>query len=84
MFCLGHQQVSDAFIAAAWRGIKGAVIYDGSFAEQGEQGLRLQYDIQAICRDAGIALCGPNCMGMLTTGSTIGAKAPRPRLAQQP
>src|SRR3954452_20297824 len=65
MFCLGHQRVPNAFIAAARRGIKGAVIYDRGFAEQGDEGRRLQDDIQAICREAGIALCGPNCMGVL-------------------
>ena len=65
VFCLGHQRVLDAFIAAARRGIKGAVIYDGGFAEQGEEGRRLQDGILAICREAGIALCGPNCMGVL-------------------
>jgi acyl-CoA synthetase (NDP forming) len=65
VFCLGHQRVLDTFTAAARRGIKGAVIYDGGFAEQGEEGRRLQDDIEAICREAGIALCGPNCMGVL-------------------
>ena len=39
------RRVLDAFIAAAERGIKGAVIYDGGFAEQGEEGRRLQDDI---------------------------------------
>src|SRR3954451_20601354 len=65
VFCLGHQRVLDAFIDAARRGIKAAVIYDGGFAEQSEEGRRLQYQIQAICLEAGIALCGPNCMGVL-------------------
>src|SRR3954467_14294153 len=65
VFCLGHQRVLDAFIAAARRGIKGAVIYDGGFAEQSEEGRRLQDQIQAICLEAGIALCGPNWMGGL-------------------
>ena len=46
-------------------GIKGAVIYDGGFAERGEDGRRLQAEIAGICREAGIALCGPNCMGVL-------------------
>src|SRR3954465_9357642 len=65
VFCLGHQRVRDAFVAAAERGIEGAVIYDGGFAEQSEEGRRLQDEIAAICREAGIALCGPNCMGVL-------------------
>src|SRR4029078_4605211 len=31
VFCLGHRHVLDGFIAAAERGIRGAVIYDGGF-----------------------------------------------------
>ena len=65
VFCLGNARVLGAFVAAAKRGIKGAVIYDGGFAEQGGEGRRLQTEIDGICREAGIALCGPNCMGVL-------------------
>ena len=65
LFCMGHERVLDAFAAAADRGVRAAVIYDGGFAEQGENGRRLQLQIAAICREAGIALCGPNCMGLL-------------------
>jgi acyl-CoA synthetase (NDP forming) len=65
VFCVGHARIYDSFVAAAERGIKAAVIYDGGFAEQSEDGSRLQDAIAAICRDAGIALCGPNCMGVL-------------------
>ena len=66
VFCVGHARVLDALLAAAERGVRGAVIYDGGFAERGEDGRRLQARIQGICRDAGIALCGPNCMGVLS------------------
>jgi acyl-CoA synthetase (NDP forming) len=41
------------------------VIYDGGFAERGEEGRALQQRIADICRERGIALCGPNCMGIL-------------------
>jgi acyl-CoA synthetase (NDP forming) len=64
-FCLGHERVLDAFRAAARRGVKGAVIYDGGFAERGAEGRRLQAEIAGLCHEAGIALCGPNCMGVL-------------------
>jgi acyl-CoA synthetase (NDP forming) len=64
-FCVGHRLVLDAFTAAAERGIRAAVIYDGGFAERGAEGVELQRKITDICRDAGIALCGPNCMGIL-------------------
>src|SRR5260370_34525778 len=65
VFCLGNARVLGASVAAAERGIKGAVIYDGGFAEQGGEGRRLQNEIEAICGEADIALCGPNCMGVL-------------------
>src|SRR5215472_10274789 len=64
-FCVGHERVLEPLAAAAEHGIKGAVIYDGGFAERGAEGLRLQAQIEGICRDAGIALCGPNCVGVL-------------------
>ena len=67
VFCLGHERVFSAFEAAAKRGMKAAVIYDGGFAEQGAEGRALQARIAAICVEAGIALCGPNCMGILNT-----------------
>ncbi|HWB50496.1 MAG TPA: CoA-binding protein [Stellaceae bacterium] len=65
VFCLGHERVVDAFIAGAKRGMKAAVIYDGGFAEHSEAGRARQAAIAAACRDYGIALCGPNCMGVL-------------------
>ena len=65
VFCVGHARILDPFLAAAERGVHGAVIYDGGFAERGEDGRRLQSRIEGICREAGMALCGPNCMGVL-------------------
>jgi acetate---CoA ligase (ADP-forming) len=65
-FCVGHARILDPLLAAAERGVKGAVIYDGGFAERGEDGRRLQSQIEGVCREAAIALCGPNCMGVLS------------------
>jgi acetate---CoA ligase (ADP-forming) len=65
LFCMGHARLVDALAAAAGCGVRGAVVYDGGFAEQGEEGRALQGQILGICRQAGIALCGPNCMGVL-------------------
>jgi acetate---CoA ligase (ADP-forming) len=66
VFCVGHERVLEPLIAAAELGVKGAVIYDGGFAERGEGGRRVQTQIAGICRDGAIALCGPNCMGVLS------------------
>jgi acyl-CoA synthetase (NDP forming) len=65
-FCVGHERILDPLTAAAERGVKAAVIYDGGFSERGDDGGRLQSRIERICREAGIALCGPNCMGVLS------------------
>src|SRR5215831_14197876 len=66
VFCVGHERVLEPFAAAAERGVKAAVIYDGGFAERGGDGQSLQAQIEGICADADIALCGPNCMGVLS------------------
>jgi acyl-CoA synthetase (NDP forming) len=65
VFCVGYERVPEPLALAAERGVKAAFIYDGGFAEGGEDGRRRQDQIEGICREAGIALCGPNCMGVL-------------------
>jgi acyl-CoA synthetase (NDP forming) len=70
-FCVGNRLILDAFMAAAERGIRAAVIYDGGFAERGDEGRELQQKITDICGDAGIALCGPNCMGILSPAERV-------------
>jgi len=64
VLCLGHRQVPSQLERAAALGVGGAVIYGSGYAEAGEDGQRLQAAITALCKDAGIALCGPNCMGI--------------------
>ena len=64
-FCIRSAGILPEMKALAARGAKAAVIYDGGFAERGEEGRALQQKIADICHEAGIALCGPNCMGIL-------------------
>ncbi len=64
-FCIGRAGILEQFRAVADRGAKAAVVYDGGFAEYGNEGSKLQAEISELCGDAGIALCGPNCMGVL-------------------
>ena len=71
-FCVSTDRVLEGIRLTAEIGGRAAVIYDGGFAERGADGKRLQAEISGICRDSGIALCGPNCMGVLSPhdGST--------------
>lgn len=64
--CVNHTRVLEHLQAAAERGVRAAVIFDGGFAESGEEGGRRQDELVAICRAANIALCGPNCMGFVS------------------
>src|SRR2546428_3318482 len=61
---VNHTRVLEHIRLAAQRGVRAAIIFDGGFAERGEEGRRRQEELVAICREAGIALCGPNCMGV--------------------
>src|SRR5437870_6053517 len=50
---------------AVERAARAAGIYDAGFAELGEEGARQQAQIAGLCREAGMPVCGPNCMGIL-------------------
>jgi len=63
--CVNHERVLEHMRPAARRGVRAAIIFDGGFAERGEEGRRRQDELVGICREAGIALCGPNCMGVV-------------------
>ncbi len=47
------------------KGIKGIVIVSAGFREVGEEGLALENKITNMCREAGIRLVGPNCLGVI-------------------
>ncbi|HEV8533104.1 MAG TPA: acetate--CoA ligase family protein [Methylomirabilota bacterium] len=64
--CVNHTRVLEHIRPAARRGVRAAIIFDGGFAERGDEGRRRQEELVAICREAGIALCGPNCMGVVS------------------
>ena len=56
---------------AAKRGARAAVIYDSGFAELGEEGARQQAEIAGLCREAGMPVCGPNCMGIFNPTARV-------------
>jgi acyl-CoA synthetase (NDP forming) len=64
-FCVNYTRILENFRSVATKGVKSAAIFDGGFAERSEDGAKLQSDIVGICREAGILLNGPNCMGVL-------------------
>jgi acyl-CoA synthetase (NDP forming) len=65
-FCVSAERALEGLKMMAEVGARSAVIYDGGFAERDAEGKRQQATMTALCREAGIALCGPNCMGVLS------------------
>lgn len=57
--------VKEAIAACARRGVGGAVVFASGFGEMGGDGARLQDEMTALAREAGIALLGPNCLGVV-------------------
>jgi acetate---CoA ligase (ADP-forming) len=65
-FCVNHERVLDGLRQAAKKGVRAAVAFDAGFAESDDAGRRRQDELVTICREAGIAFCGPNCMGVIS------------------
>lgn len=55
--------ILDSVRACAERGIGAVVVFASGFAEAGDEGRQQQDELARLCRDSGIALLGPNCMG---------------------
>lgn len=69
LICVAAEKVRDAVMQCVARGAGAAVIYASGFAETGEAGKALQEEICAIANAGGLRVFGPNCLGLLSTGS---------------
>jgi acyl-CoA synthetase (NDP forming) len=57
--------VLDAVRACARRGVGGVIIFSAGFAEGGEEGRLAQHEIARIAHEQGMAVLGPNCLGLV-------------------
>ena len=51
--------------------VRAMVVISAGFAESGTRGRELQSELVNICRQAGMSLIGPNCMGIITTDPDV-------------
>ncbi|MGQ9675700.1 MAG: acetate--CoA ligase family protein [Chloroflexota bacterium] len=79
--------VVDSLREAGEVGVRAAVILSAGFAEVGDEGRRLQDELAAVARHHGIAVCGPNCLGLANLvapapifGAAIPVDIPRGRI----
>ena len=62
---VNRERVVGVVEEAAEVGAKGCVVLAIGFAEAGPEGRKLQDRITEVCREAGMALIGPNCQGVI-------------------
>lgn len=55
--------IIDAARQCAERSVGGVIVFAAGFAEAGEDGVQLQHELARICKNADMAMLGPNCMG---------------------
>ena len=56
-------------------GVRALLVISSGFAETGAAGAQRQAELLAICRQSGMRVIGPNCLGVLNTASTVGLNA---------
>ena len=57
--------VVETIAALGRKGVRSAIIFSAGFAEGGEEGLAEQREIARIAAETGMAVEGPNCLGMV-------------------
>lgn len=63
--------VPQAVRDAAAKGAKAVIIISAGFKEAGAEGKKLEEEISVAARETGVALLGPNCLGVLDTASGL-------------
>lgn len=67
--------VLDAARQCATKGVRGLVVISAGFGEAGPEGAELQGQLLDVCRQAGMRLVGPNCMGVINTAPEVSLDA---------
>ena len=67
--------VLDAARSCARKGVRALVVVTAGFAETGPSGIARQDELLAICRESGMRIVGPNCLGVLCTDPEVSLNA---------
>ena len=65
------ERVIEVATACGRKGVKALVVISMGFSETGKEGQTQQADLVRVCREAGMRLIGPNCMGIINTAPDI-------------
>jgi acetyl coenzyme A synthetase (ADP forming)-like protein len=67
--------VVDVARQCAQKGVRGLVVISAGFAEVGGDGAEMQRQLLDVCRQTGMRLVGPNCMGVINTSRDVSLDA---------
>jgi acetate---CoA ligase (ADP-forming) len=59
----------------ARKGVRALVVISAGFGEIGDEGKQLQQQLVEVCRESGMRLVGPNCMGVVNTEPRVSLNA---------
>ncbi len=66
------------------KGVKGIVIVSAGFREVGGEGIEMENRIISMCKEAGVRIVGPNCLGVInplplvSMNASFSARMPKP------
>ncbi|HEO70344.1 MAG TPA: CoA-binding protein, partial [Candidatus Hydrogenedentes bacterium] len=66
-------RVMDAIKGSIKVGARAVVVITAGFKEVGGQGADLEKEMAGYCRDRGVRLLGPNCLGLINTQNSMNA-----------
>jgi acetyltransferase len=66
---LGAASAAETVRQLGRRGVAGAIVWAGGFAEGGEEGASRQRELVAAARESGVRVLGPNCLGVVNTAA---------------
>jgi acetyltransferase len=75
MIILPPKFALEAVGQAIEKGVKGIVIVSAGFREVGSEGREVEDKIVDMCREAGVRLIGPNCLGVINPVSSVSLNA---------
>ena len=63
--------VDRALAQCGKKGVKSAIVISAGFREVGPKGLEREHRLKDICAEYGIAMVGPNCLGVINTDPAV-------------
>lgn len=73
VLCIPRQFVLDSLRELAAIGARAAIVITAGFKEVGRSGYHLEQEMAEIAREHGMALLGPNCLGLIDTAARVNA-----------